>query len=121
MERVASWLSSLWSGGEPKDHERKWSRRSALGVLGAALFLGDSMITPAISVLSAVEGLKVVDPGFEVWIVPITAVIIVAPFLVQQAGKGIDGKLFEAAATGACGQVTLVCNARQKILIALAA
>ena len=46
---------------------------AALGIFGAALFFGDSMITPAISVLSAVEGLKVVQPGLEQWIVPITA------------------------------------------------
>ena len=64
---------------------RRWRARSGrtalvlatLGVFGAALFFGDSMITPAISVLSAVEGLKVVDPGLEDWVVPITAVIIV--------------------------------------------
>jgi KUP system potassium uptake protein len=47
---------------------------AALGIFGAALFFGDSMITPAISVLSAVEGLKVVEPRLEGWIVPITAV-----------------------------------------------
>jgi KUP system potassium uptake protein len=52
---------------------------TALGIFGAALFFGDSMI-PAISVLSAVEGLKVVEPTFDEWIVPITAVIIVALF-----------------------------------------
>src|SRR6202030_2495753 len=51
---------------------------ASLGIFGAALFFGDSMITPAISVLSAVEGLKVVEPRFAEWIVPITAVIIVA-------------------------------------------
>src|ERR1700761_6366892 len=57
---------------------------ATLGLFGAALFSGDSMITPAISVLSAVEGLKVVNPGLQDWIVPITAVIIVAPFAVQR-------------------------------------
>jgi len=61
---------------------RRWGARggritivlAALGILGAALFAGDSMITPAISVLSAVEGLKVTDPGLAGWVVPITAV-----------------------------------------------
>jgi len=48
---------------------------AALGIFGAAMFLGDSMITPAISVLSAVEGLNAIDPAFEEWVVPITAVI----------------------------------------------
>ena len=45
---------------------------AALGVFGASLFFGDSMITPAISVLSAIEGIEVVDPDFEKWVVPIT-------------------------------------------------
>src|SRR5439155_25199258 len=68
---------------------RRWAGRrgrlhalmlAALGLFGASLFFGDSMITPAISVLSAVEGLKAIDPDFEDFIVPITAVIIVALF-----------------------------------------
>ena len=67
---------------------------AALGVFGAALFLGDSMITPAISVLSAVEGFKVIEPGFEPWIVPVTAVIIVALFSVQKHGTAVVGKFF---------------------------
>ncbi|MBM7784987.1 potassium transporter Kup [Tenggerimyces flavus] len=74
-------------------------RRAALvlagvGIFGAALFFGDSMITPAISVLSAVEGLKVVDEGFEAWIIPITAVIIVGLFLVQRRGTAAVGRVF---------------------------
>src|SRR4051794_18693738 len=50
---------------------------AALGIFGAALFFGDSMITPAISVLSAVEGIKVVQPSLGELVVPVTAVIIV--------------------------------------------
>jgi KUP system potassium uptake protein len=65
-------------------------RRSAavflLGVLGAALFSGDAVITPAISVLSAVEGLKLVAPQFEHYVIPITIVILVALFFVQSHG-----------------------------------
>ncbi len=57
-----------------------------LGLLGASLFYGDSLITPAISVLSAVEGLKLVTPAFEHYVLPITVVIIVALFLVQSRG-----------------------------------
>jgi KUP system potassium uptake protein len=82
---------------------------AALGVFGASLFFGDSMITPAISVLSAVEGLKVVEPGMERWIVPITAVIIVALFLVQRRGTAAVGRFFGPVmvlwftAIGACG------------------
>ena len=50
---------------------------TALGILGASLFLADSMITPAISVLSAVEGLRVVEPELESLVIPITVVILV--------------------------------------------
>jgi KUP system potassium uptake protein len=67
---------------------------AALGIFGAALFIGDSMITPAISVLSAVEGLKVVNPSLEDWIVPITAVIILALFAAQRFGTAAVGRLF---------------------------
>src|SRR6476620_9114309 len=65
-----------------------------LGIFGAALFLGDSMITPAISVLSAVEGLKVIDPGFGSWVVPATVVILMALFAVQKFGTSAVGRLF---------------------------
>ena len=67
---------------------------SLLGLLGAALFFGDSMITPAISVLSAVEGLKVISPGFADFVVPITAVIITGLFLVQRRGTAAVGRFF---------------------------
>ncbi len=70
------------------------SALSALGILGAALFFGDSMITPAISVLSAVEGLKLVDPSLSELVVPITAVIIVGLFAVQRRGTAAVGKFF---------------------------
>jgi len=67
---------------------------AALGIFGAALFFGDSMITPAISVLSAVEGLKIIEPSLDSWIVPITAVIIVALFSIQRQGSAIVGRFF---------------------------
>ncbi len=82
---------------------------AGLGVLGAALFLGDSMITPAISVLSAVEGLKVVRSSLEAWVVPITVVIIVCLFAVQRFGTALVGRFFGPVmigwftAIGACG------------------
>ncbi|MGB9369543.1 MAG: potassium transporter Kup [Xanthobacteraceae bacterium] len=57
-----------------------------LGIIGAAMFLGDSVITPAISVLSAVEGLKIVTPKFEPYVVPLTMAILVALFSVQRRG-----------------------------------
>ncbi|MBX9920172.1 MAG: KUP/HAK/KT family potassium transporter, partial [Mycolicibacterium frederiksbergense] len=76
-------LLTRWSGSRGR---RTAAALAALGIFGAALFFGDSMITPAISVLSAVEGLKVIEPSAEAWIVPITAVIIVALFSVQRHG-----------------------------------
>ncbi|RYE86911.1 MAG: potassium transporter Kup, partial [Hyphomicrobiales bacterium] len=59
---------------------------TTMGVLGAALFFGDAIITPAISVLSAVEGTKLVYPALESWVVPITVVIICGLFFVQRFG-----------------------------------
>ncbi|MEV6168680.1 potassium transporter Kup [Streptomyces sp. NPDC051954] len=99
---------------------RRWSsqrgRKAAvvlagLGIFGASLFFGDSMITPAISVLSAVEGLKVVEPSLDGAVVPVTAVIIVLLFLVQRRGTAAVGRVFGPimilwfAAIGACGVV----------------
>ena len=67
---------------------------AGLGIFGASLFLGDSMITPAISVLSAVEGVKVAAPSLGDVVVPITAAIIVVLFLVQRLGTAAVGRLF---------------------------
>jgi len=70
--------------------QRALGRRSwlllALGVVGASMFIGDSMITPAISVLSAVEGLKLVAPALEHYVVPLTIFILVLLFSVQSGG-----------------------------------
>ncbi len=65
-----------------------------LGILGASLFSGDAIITPAISVLSAVEGLKVVTPHFEPYVLVITIVILITLFMVQQYGTGKVANLF---------------------------
>jgi KUP system potassium uptake protein len=67
---------------------------AGLGIFGASLFLGDSMITPAISVLSAVEGVKVAAPSLGQLIVPITAAIIIALFILQRIGTAAVGRLF---------------------------
>ncbi len=66
----------------------------ALGVFGAALFYGDGMITPAISVLSAVEGLELVAPGFKPFVIPITLAILATLFFIQRFGTGVVGRLF---------------------------
>jgi KUP system potassium uptake protein len=67
---------------------------ASLGIFGAALFFGDSVITPAISVLSAVEGLKVVSPSMDPYVVPIAAAIIVFLFATQRLGSGVVGRFF---------------------------
>jgi KUP system potassium uptake protein len=66
----------------------------AIGVFGAALLYGDGMITPAITVLGAVEGLKVITPGLEAWVVPASCLILVALFSVQRFGTGRIGNVF---------------------------
>ena len=65
-----------------------------LGIFGTAIFFGDGVITPAISVLSAVEGLEVAAPGLHHYIVPVTLVVLTALFLVQRHGSASVGKLF---------------------------
>jgi KUP system potassium uptake protein len=67
---------------------------AALGIFGASLFFGDSIITPAISVLSAIEGVKIAAPSVDELVVPITAVIILGLFLLQRLGTGAVGRLF---------------------------
>ncbi|MBI2256639.1 MAG: potassium transporter Kup [Proteobacteria bacterium] len=66
----------------------------ALGIVGAALFYGDGMITPAISILSAVEGIEVARPEMAQWVVPITIAIVIGLFAVQSRGTGAVGALF---------------------------
>jgi KUP system potassium uptake protein len=66
----------------------------ALGAFGAALFYGDGMITPAISVLSAVEGLQIAAPGLDSFVVPITLAILTGLFAIQRFGTGTVGRLF---------------------------
>jgi KUP system potassium uptake protein len=65
-----------------------------LGIISGALFYGDAVITPALSVLSAIEGLKVATPAFEPYMVPITIVILIALFAVQSRGTGKVGTFF---------------------------
>ncbi|OOG63990.1 potassium transporter Kup [Rhodanobacter sp. B04] len=65
-----------------------------LGIFGASLFYGDGVITPAISVLSAVEGVKVAAPGLAHWVVPVTAVILFFLFAMQRHGTARVGSVF---------------------------
>jgi len=65
-----------------------------LGVIGAALLYGDGVITPAISVLSAVEGLTIANAALKPWVVPLTCVILIGLFAIQRRGTGSVGRLF---------------------------
>jgi KUP system potassium uptake protein len=65
-----------------------------LGIFGTAIFFGDGVITPAISVLSAVEGLEVAAPGLHRWVVPITLVVLTLLFVLQRFGTASVGRLF---------------------------
>ncbi|MDQ7747188.1 potassium transporter Kup [Hydrogenophaga pseudoflava] len=71
---------------------RKWLL--AIGIFGTSLFYGDGVITPAISVLSAVEGLEVVSPAFKQYVVPLTLLVLFALFFVQKRGTGGIGRFF---------------------------
>jgi KUP system potassium uptake protein len=75
---------------------RRWAQATlvALGIFGAALFYGDGMITPAISVLSAVEGLKVAAPSLESLVIPITLAVLTVLFAIQRFGTEAVGRLF---------------------------
>jgi KUP system potassium uptake protein len=65
-----------------------------LGIVGAALLYGDGVITPAISVLSAMEGLKLVTPAFDIFILPFTLAILIGLFMIQRRGTATIGRLF---------------------------
>src|SRR5215469_4889167 len=65
-----------------------------LGIISGALFYGDALITPALSVLSAIEGLKVATPAFNDYVVPLTILILLALFAVQSRGTGRVGAFF---------------------------
>lgn len=78
-------------------HATPGSRKALLlfvGLIGAALLFGDGVITPAISVLSAVEGLRVDAPGLDRFVVPITVAILIGVFMLQRHGAGTIGRLF---------------------------
>jgi len=105
---IMALITLIRRGGVPGGRRTKLVL-AALGIFGASLFFGDSMITPAISVLSAVEGLKVVEPSLEHLVVPITAAIIVVLFATQRYGTAAVGRMFGPVMVvwflviGACG------------------
>jgi KUP system potassium uptake protein len=113
LPRIRRAMLRRWGGA---GRSRAAGMLALAGVFGAALFFGDSMITPAISVLSAVEGIKVVQPGLEDLVVPATAVIIVVLFAFQRRGTAAVGRLFGPVmiawflTIGACGVAGIARN-----------
>jgi KUP system potassium uptake protein len=87
-------LMALASSSEKKSSNIRKYIIVTLGLFGAALLYGDGVITPAISVLSAVEGLGLLTPAFEAYVIPLTIFILNAFFLVQRFGTGKIGVVF---------------------------
>ncbi len=85
-------LMALTLRGKEGNPKYRWVL--IVGMLGASLFYGDSVITPAVSILSAVEGLNVVSPAFEQYVLPITIGIIIGLFAMQKHGTSLIGKFF---------------------------
>ncbi|AXS78929.1 potassium transporter Kup [Dechloromonas sp. HYN0024] len=77
-----------------QDKPRQTKLIMIFGVLGAAMFYGDGMVTPAISVLSAVEGLEIITPAFKSFVIPITMVVLFVLFFVQRRGTALVGAFF---------------------------
>src|SRR5687768_2979146 len=99
-----------------KEHPRWRIPLLVIGVFGASLFYGDAVLTPAISVLSAVEGLEVGTEALKPYVVPIAAGVLVALFMIQRHGTGAVGRVFGPvcalwfAALGACGAWNIAQN-----------
>jgi KUP system potassium uptake protein len=87
-------LITLIRGRQVTSRRRVAVTLALLGIFGASLFFGDSMITPAISVLSAIEGVQVAAPSIGEIVLPITAVILIGLFVIQRFGTAAVGKLF---------------------------
>jgi KUP system potassium uptake protein len=90
---IMALITLIRRSGAPGSPRTRWIL-AGLGIFGASLFLGDSMITPAISVLSAIEGLKVAAPSLASAVVPIAVGVIVALFMLQRVGSANVGRLF---------------------------
>jgi len=85
-------LVALVRGDDPSKSRR--NMLILLGVFGTALLYGDAAITPAISVLSAIEGTEIAAPGLSDWVIPISCVILVGLFFIQQRGTAVIGRFF---------------------------
>ncbi len=88
-------IAMLALASQAVDHRPRLRERLLfLGIFGTAIFFGDGVITPAVSVLGAVEGLEVAAPGLHRYVVPVSLVVLTALFIVQRHGTGGIGKFF---------------------------
>jgi len=92
-------LTAIATSGPPRERRSKRARRATpplvmLGLFGTALLFGDGMITPAISVLSSVEGAELIDSHFKSAVVPVSVIILIALFAIQRFGTATVGKVF---------------------------
>jgi KUP system potassium uptake protein len=86
-------LKALVRSGKPKNSGKQWVLL-LVGLFGASLLYGDGMITPGISVLSAIEGLRIITPAFNPFVIPITIIILASLFMLQHRGTEKVGTLF---------------------------
>jgi len=86
-------LTALVSGRLARESRLRWWL-VGLGIFGAAMFFGDAMITPAVTVLGAIEGIEVMTPALDPYVVPLALVILIALFAIQKHGTGSVGALF---------------------------
>jgi KUP system potassium uptake protein len=86
-------LTALVSRGVERQARRRWWL-VGFGIFGAAMFYGDGMITPAITVLGAIEGLEVATPALHNWVVPVSVVILIILFMIQKRGTAAIGAVF---------------------------
>jgi len=86
-------LTALVSGHLARESRLRWWL-VGLGIFGAAMFFGDAMITPAVTVLGAIEGIEVMTPALNPYVVPVALVILIALFAIQKHGTGSVGALF---------------------------
>ena len=86
-------LTALVSGRLGRESRLRWWL-TGLGIFGAAMFFGDAMITPAVTILGAIEGIEVITPALKSFVVPIALGILIALFAIQKRGTGSVGALF---------------------------
>ena len=91
---ILALLNLAFPAGDAGGVQKGLTAMTVIGLLGAALLYGDGVITPAISVLSAVEGLELISPAFSHAVIPIAVAILIGLFSIQQFGTGTIGKLF---------------------------